>query len=99
MRLSMKVYINKILALVVACVLLASCDDDETLTVLQKVNFTAAPQVSADEVVITEENKIETLLQVSWNAVVFPVEGPVTYTVEFETPNDTSGANGWADAV
>jgi hypothetical protein len=31
--------------------------------------------------------------------VTFPVEGPVTYTLQFETPNDTTGANAWAEAV
>jgi starch-binding outer membrane protein SusE/F len=95
----MKRYLNIFLALVATLLLLPGCDDKDNLTVLQKVTFNEAPDVSAGEVVITEENKIETLLQVSWGEVVFPVEGPVTYTLQFETPNDTTGANAWAEAV
>lgn len=95
----MKTRLNIFLAFATVLSLFVACDDDTSLTVLEAVNFTAAPDVSADEIVITEENKIETLLQVSWPEVVFPVEGPVTYTLHFETPNDTSGANGWAEAV
>ncbi|HYG18837.1 MAG TPA: SusE domain-containing protein [Ohtaekwangia sp.] len=76
-----------------------ACDDDARLSVLKPVNFTSAPDISAGAVVITEDNKVETLLTVSWDAVVFPVEGPVTYTLQFDTPNDTSGVNGWAEVV
>jgi hypothetical protein len=95
----MKKHLKIFLACATALSLLVACDDDATLTVLEPVNFTGAPDVSAEDVVITEDNKIETLLQVSWDALVFPVEGPVTYTLQFETPNDTSGTNGWAEAV
>ncbi len=63
--------------------LLSACEEEAKLTVLEEVNFTAGPEVSTDEIVITEENKIETLLEVTWDAVVFPVEGPVTYTLQF----------------
>jgi hypothetical protein len=95
----MKKHLKILLLFTTALTFFFACDDDARLTVLKPVNFTAAPALSAGEVVITEENKIETLLQVSWEAVVFPVEGPVTYTIQFDTPNDTSGANGWAEAV
>jgi starch-binding outer membrane protein SusE/F len=95
----MKKYLNRFLALATIISLLFACDDDASLTVLESVSFTAAPDISADNIVITEENKVETLLQISWQEVVFPVEGPVTYTLEFETPNDTTGVNAWAEAV
>jgi starch-binding outer membrane protein SusE/F len=95
----MKKYLNRFLALATIISLLFACDDDASLTVLESASFTAAPDISADNIVITEENKVETLLQISWQEVVFPVEGPVTYTLEFETPNDTTGVNAWAEAV
>lgn len=95
----MKKYLNIFLGLATLFSLLAGCDDKESLTVLQKVNFKTAPDVSAHEIVITEDNKIEMLLQVSWDAVVFPVEAPVTYTLQFETPGDTTGADAWTEAV
>ena len=95
----MKKQINTFLALVMMVPLLISCEDDAALTVLQKVSFAGAPDASADAIVITEENKIETLLQISWSEIQFPVEGPVTYTLQFDIPNDTSGINGWSGAI
>jgi hypothetical protein len=94
----MKKHLN-ILAVLMTLLMLSGCEDDPTLTVLQKVSFAAAPEVSASEIVITDENKVETLLQVSWKAIQFPVEGPVTYTLQFETAADTSGVNGWSGAI
>ena len=94
----MKKHLKIFLAFVVALMFFA-CDDDPTLTVLKTVTFPAAPNVSAEKIVITEENKIETLLRVSWGEVVFPVEAPVTYTLQFEIPNNTTGANAWAASV
>lgn len=85
--------------LVMTLPLFLSCEDDPTLTVLERVSFAGAPEASANAIVITEENKIETLLQISWNEIHFPVDGPVTYTLQFDTPNDTSGVNGWTGAV
>jgi starch-binding outer membrane protein SusE/F len=95
----MKKHLNIFLIFATALSFLFGCEEEPTLTVLETVNFAAAPDASADEIVITEENKAETLLQVSWEPVVFPVEGPVTYTLQFEVPNDTTGANAWAEAV
>jgi hypothetical protein len=95
----MKKNLKIFFAFAAALSVLVACDDEPTLSVLKTVNFASAPDVSSDEIVITEENKIETLLQVSWDQVVFPVEGPVTYTLEFDNPADTSGANGWSGAV
>jgi hypothetical protein len=95
----MKTYLNIFLVFVLAASLFSACEDDPALTVLQPVSFAEAPDVSTESVVITEENQIETLLQLSWQEVVFPVEAPVTYTVQFEIPGNTSGANAWAEAV
>lgn len=92
----MKKHLNIFFAFLAVTVLLFACDDDPTLTALEPVNFTTAPDVSAESIVVTEENKVETLLDISWVEVVFPVEGPVTYTLQFDTPSDTSGSNGWA---
>jgi hypothetical protein len=95
----MKKHFNILLAFAVVASLFFSCSDDPALTVLKQVNFTDAPEVSAENVVITEDNKSETLLEVTWDELVFPVEGEVTYTLHFETPDDTSGVNGWKESV
>lgn len=95
----MKKHLNTLLAFVAVTSLFFACENDAALTVLQPVSFTAAPEVSAKEIVITEDNKIETLLGISWDAIEFPVEAPVTYTLHFALPGDTVGANAWSDAV
>jgi starch-binding outer membrane protein SusE/F len=99
MTLNMKNQLNTLLAVAMMVPLFFSCEDDPALTVLEKVSFSAPPEVSATQIVITEENKVETLLQISWKEIRFPVEGPVTYTLQLETANDTSGVNGWSGAV
>ena len=95
----MKKHLNIFLSIATAMLLLIGCEEEATLSVLQKVDFAGAPDVSDNEIVITEDNKVETLLQVTWDEVVFPVEGPVTYTLQFETPNDTTGTTAWSGAV
>lgn len=92
-------YFNRFLVSLLLTPLFFSCDDEPALTVLEAVQFSSGPTVSADEIVITEENKIETLLRVDWEEVTFPVAAPVTYTLEFEVPADTSGATGWSQAI
>lgn len=79
--------------------LLSACEEDGNLSVLEKVEFAAAPEVSTADIVVTEENEQETLLMLSWKPVTYPVAGTVTYVVQFETPNDTTGASAWTGAV
>ncbi len=94
----MKRYISPFLAFGAALFLLAACEDDAVLTVLEEVRFTASPEVSTNSVVLTEDNLEETVLTVSWTAVDYPVQAPVTYTLQFAQPADTAGASGWANA-
>ena len=95
----MKRFISRIWVLGIALFLFTACENDPALSVLEKVEFSASPQASSNDVVITEENKIETLVKISWPAVEFPVSAPVSYTLYFTVPNDASGANGWENAV
>ena len=95
----MKRFISRIWVLGIALFLFTACENDPALSVLGKVEFSASPQSSSNDVVITEENKIETLVKISWPAVEFPVSAPVSYTLYFTVPGDASGANGWENAV
>ena len=70
-----------------------ACDDDPTLTVLEKVNFTSTPTSSTTDVVVTDENLEDKLVTFTWGAVQYPIAAPVTYSVEFANPQDT--LDGW----
>jgi starch-binding outer membrane protein SusE/F len=89
------VYKNISLALVL---LVLACDDEPTLTRLEPVAFPGSPNVSANEVIVTGDNLEQSVISFTWDAVTYPVEAPVTYSLQFATPADTLGANAWANA-
>ncbi len=95
----MKNLFNKVLILSLVVFSLASCEKEEELTRLQEVNFPEAPALSSDALVLLQENQAEPALTVSWPEVIFPIEAPVEYTVQFDVPSDTVGDNGWQNAI
>lgn len=94
----MKKYINKLVALLALVIVATSCDSDAELTVLKSVNFPAAITSSASKIVLTEDAADDTATTISWSAVVFPIEAPVLYTVQFDLPANTTGNKAWLNA-
>lgn len=94
----MKKYINKLAALLTIVMFAASCDSDSPLTVLQSVSFPAPITSSASTLVLTEATADNEAVTISWPAVVFPVEAPVLYTVQFDLTANTKGKNAWLNA-
>ncbi|WP_281634496.1 SusE domain-containing protein [Flavobacterium luteolum] len=94
----MKKYINKLVALLAFAIVTASCESDAELTVLKSVTFPAAITSSASKIVLTEDTADDTATTFSWSAVVFPIEAPVLYTVQFDLPANTTGAKAWLNA-
>ncbi|WP_426483289.1 SusE domain-containing protein [Flavobacterium sp. 2] len=94
----MKKYINKLVALLALVIVATSCDSDAELTVLKSVNFPAAITSSASKIVLKEDAADANATTISWQAVVFPIEAPVLYTVQFDLPANTSGAKAWLNA-
>lgn len=94
----MKRYLSKFLAFGTALLLCAACEEEAELTVLQEVRFSSVPQVSSSAVTLTAEDETESVLTVSWAEVEYPVEAPVTYSLQVALPTDTIGAEGWANA-
>lgn len=94
----MKKYINKILAVCAIALLSASCTDDGELTTLSTVNFSGDLEASSTSIVIDGDNNFQPVTTFSWQDVVFPVNAPVTYALQFDIPTDTLGANAWANA-
>lgn len=95
----MKNYIYKLVAALSLVFMATSCDPgDNTLTTLATVTFPAPLTATPDNVVLTAENKYESVITISWPAVAFPVDAPVTYAIQIDVASDTIGATGWANA-
>ncbi|MGB8703735.1 MAG: SusF/SusE family outer membrane protein [Gillisia sp.] len=95
----MKNIINKILFIGAALLTLTSCEKDAELTTLKEVNFSASPDASPQTVILTQESGNEAATTISWPEVVFPIEAPVSYKLQFDVPTDTIGDNAWKNAV
>jgi len=76
--------------LTVIMVLIAGCNKDTELTVLQPIHFDKAPLASNQAVVITEDNVNSALLTLDWEAVAYPVDAPVSYFLQFTQASDTA---------
>lgn len=94
----MKKIINKLGALLALAVVATSCDSSAPLTVLETVSFAAPITTSASAIVLTEENADENAITIAWQAVMFPVEAPVLYSVQFDLPINTKGNKAWLTA-
>ncbi|WPO80287.1 SusE domain-containing protein [Flavobacterium sp. KACC 22761] len=94
----MKKYINKLVALLALVIVATSCDSDAELTVLKSVSFPSAITSSASKIVLKEDAADANATTISWPAVVFPIEAPVLYTVQFDLPANTSGTKAWLNA-
>lgn len=94
----MKKYINKLFILGSLLFLGSSCDSDAELTTLKSVSFPSEITVSTNKLVLTEDTADDQVLLVSWPAVSFPIEAPVTYALQFDLIGDTSGATAWSKA-
>jgi len=84
-------HLSKIfLWLVILLISLAGCDDDPTLTYLKTITFDNPITASDNDVVLTETDSISEVLSISWQAVDYYREDPVTYSVQMTTPDDTT---------
>ncbi|MDQ6470166.1 SusE domain-containing protein [Flavobacterium sp. LHD-80] len=96
----MKKYISTLFALGSLLFLGVSCDNDAELTYLKEVNFPADIKIApSTTIVLLEDNADKNAITISWDAVTFPIEAPVTYAVQFDVPSDITGANAWLKAT
>ncbi|MET3126618.1 hypothetical protein ABID42_001720 [Arcicella rosea] len=94
----MKKYIQQYLAFLLVF-FLVSCQEEAELTILKAVNFTNLPTASANTIQLTQAKDNETVITFSWAKVDYPVQAPVTYTLQFDIASDTIGAKAWANAI
>ncbi|MEH6405821.1 MAG: SusF/SusE family outer membrane protein [Leeuwenhoekiella sp.] len=95
----MKNIITKFLFFLAAVFFFAACEDDAELTTLATVSFTENPLVTPGSLVLTQEEAAQAAVTISWEAVSFPIEAPVAYSVQFDVVTDTIGDLAWANAV
>ena len=75
--------------------MVAGCNEDPTLTMLQKVVFDGDVSASAHTLVLTEEGASNNVLTLNWQAVDYYRDAPVTYSLQLTTVADSAG---WASA-
>jgi starch-binding outer membrane protein SusE/F len=95
----MKKYINKLFVICALLFLGVSCENDAILTSLKEVNFSGAIETSTNTVILSIENENESVMTLSWPAVEYPINAPVTYALQFDLPSDTAGATAWGKAI
>jgi len=95
----MKKHINKILSVLALIVLVAACKKEAVLTVMEDVIFPSASlTASSTNLELTESNQEDNLVTFNWDKVTYPIDAPVTYTLQFTTPADTLSTTPWGNA-
>ncbi|MGK4568540.1 SusE domain-containing protein [Flavobacterium sp. 3HN19-14] len=94
----MKRYIQKLTIIGALSFIGVSCENDADVTTLAQVNFTSEVVASPSTIVLNAENKYEAVTTISWPAVQYTVDAPVTYALQFDVASDTIGTTAWANA-
>ena len=80
-------------------ILLSGCKKDETMTVLKTPAAVTGFSVSASTLVLSGANDSMTVASFKWQAPSYGFSAAVSYTLLFDMPSDTSGANAWGKAI
>lgn len=82
------------------CSILSACKKDaSTNVVTPPASASLAFKSSAGAVVLTPANDAEKVITFSFKAANFGVSVTPTYSLAFDLPSDTSGANAWGNAI
>lgn len=95
----MKTYIYKLLILSAVALLGVSCEDTAELTTLQKVSFPSNIEASANTIVLAVDTETDPAVALSWPSVVYPIQAPVTYALQFDLPDNIIGEKAWSTAT
>jgi starch-binding outer membrane protein SusE/F len=96
----MKKYITK---LILFCTLFCStiaCDvSDGQKPSLKAVSFSGSIEASSKSLLLFKSKEKESVINISWPAVTYPVNAPVTYTLQFDIPANISGDKAWSKSI
>lgn len=96
----MKQIFNSFFMLVLATVLLGSCKKEASQNVISIPSAsTLAFKSSVSTITLTETLAASKVVNFSFKAANYGIKVVPTYTLQFDVPADTSGANAWANAV
>ena len=95
----MKKLTNLLYSLGLLLVVLAACNKEPHLTSMEVVSFPSALTASSNTVVLTESDSSAIAVTFDWPGVTYPINAPVTYSLQIGTPADTIGASPWANAA
>jgi len=85
--------------LAMLAILLYSCKKDIGTTTLTQPAGVTGFTASASQVVLSTSNDSSQVITFKWEAPNYGFTAVTTYTLYFDVPGDTSGANGWANAT
>lgn len=94
----MKINIIKSLCILFAMTQLAACEKEAEITRLGLVEFPRTLKSSANSLVLDADNDSTKVIDFTWDAVSYGIEAPVTYSLQFDLPSDTSGPAAWGKA-
>jgi starch-binding outer membrane protein SusE/F len=95
----MKKYFIKALYVFFAFTLFASCNNEAEITKLGIINFPQTFTSSTNSVVITATNDSSSIISFSWPSVSYGIKAPVTYSLQFDVPSDTTTTTPWSKAT
>jgi hypothetical protein len=95
----MKSILNKLFIALAAILLFAGCRKETVLTYMDVVTFPSDVTVSSNSIILSADNLDSSVVTLSWPAVKFKVDAPVSYTLQLDVPADTIGASAWGNAV
>ncbi|MFD2287975.1 hypothetical protein GJU39_21330 [Pedobacter petrophilus] len=96
----MKKIFNLLSVILLLCAVIFGCKKEESTNVIAVPSAaTLAFKSSAPAVVLTTANDAANVVTFSFNAANFGTAVVPTYSLEFDLPADTIGANAWANAV
>jgi len=95
----MRTLLTCCLSLLLPLLILLSCKKEgEQLTLSNNAAFSGTLKASKDSITLSNANDNDTVLRFTWPAVNFGKQLAVGYTLQYDTPADTAGANGWGKA-
>ena len=96
----MKTIFNQFSILLLVCSILFACKKEASTNIITPPSSgTLAFKSSDASVVLTAANDAEKVVTFSFKAANFGASVIPTYSLEFDVPADTTGANAWANAI
>lgn len=94
----MKRYLIKSFYFLLALPLIIACKKDAEVTKLGVVTFPQTFQSSVKTLLLTAENDSVKVIDFNWQAPSYGIDAAITYSLQFDLPDDTTGVAAWSHA-